>query len=51
MLEVRLRESLAPILARVSDALVREARKELSAALRDIVARSVASELSRREGR
>ena len=35
MLEVRLREALAPILARAADALVRDARKELTAALRE----------------
>ena len=51
MLEVRLREALAPILARATDALVRDARKELTAAMRDIVARSVAQELARRRGR
>jgi len=51
MLEVRLREALAPILARATDALVRDARKELTAAMRDIVARSIANELSRREDR
>ena len=51
MLEVRLREALAPILARASDALVRDARKELTAAMRDIVARSIARELGRREDR
>jgi hypothetical protein len=51
MLEVRLREALAPILARASDALVRDARKELTAAMRDIVARSIAKELGRREDR
>jgi len=49
MLEVRLREALAPILARATDALVRDARKELTAAMRDIVARSIARELGRRE--
>ena len=51
MLEVRLREALAPILARATDALVRDARKELTAAMRDIVARSIAKELGRREDR
>ena len=51
MLEVRLREALVPILARASDALVRDARKELTAAMRDIVARSIARELGRREDR
>lgn len=51
MLEVRLRETLAPILARASDALVRDARKELTAAMRDIVSRSIARELGKREDR
>ena len=48
MLEVRLREALAPALARAADALIRDARKELTAALRDAVARAVAQELARR---
>ena len=47
MLEVRLREALAPILARAGDAIVRDARKELTTALRDVVARAVARELGR----
>lgn len=47
MLEVRLREALAPILARAGDAIVRDARKELTAALHDVVARAVAEELGR----
>ena len=34
-----------------TDALVRDARKELTAAMRDIVARSIARELGRREDR
>ena len=51
MLEVRLREALAPVLARTADALIRDARKELTVALRDAVARSVAQELARREDR
>ena len=51
MLEVRLREALGPILARASDALVRDAKKELTAAMRDIVSRSIARELGRREDR
>ncbi len=45
MLEVRLREALAPILARAGDAIVRDARKELTTALSDVVARAVAKEL------
>ena len=48
MLEVRLREALAPALARAADALIRDARKELTGALRDAVARAVAQELARR---
>jgi hypothetical protein len=51
MLEVRLREALAPILARATDTLVRDARKELTAAMRDIVARAIAKELGRRDDR
>lgn len=51
MLEVRLREVLAPVLARATDALIRDARKELTVALRDAVARAVAQELARRENR
>jgi hypothetical protein len=47
MLEVRLREALAPALTRLTDALVRDARAELAAALNDVVARAVAQELSR----
>ena len=51
MLEVRLREALAPVLARATDALIRDARKELTSALHDAVARAVAQELARRENR
>ena len=51
MLEVRLREALAPVLARATDALMRDARKELTSVLRDAVARAVAQELARRENR
>ena len=47
MLEVRLREALAPALTRLTDALVRDARGELASTLRDIVARAVAQEMSR----
>lgn len=47
MLEVRLREALAPALVRATDTLAREARKELTAALKDIVAQAVARELGR----
>jgi len=51
MLEVRLREALAPALTRATDALLREARAELASTLRDVVARAVAQELSRHRGR
>lgn len=51
MLEVRLREALAPVLVRATDALIRDARKELTAALRDIVDKSVARELGRGDDR
>ena len=51
MLEVRMREVLAPVLTRATDALVRDARSELASTLRDVVARAVAQELSRHRGR
>lgn len=47
MLEVKLREVLAPALTRATDALMREARTELASTLRDIVSRAVAQELAR----
>ena len=51
MLEYRLREALAPVLARATDNLVRESRSELASTLRDVVARAVAQEMSRHRGR
>jgi alkylhydroperoxidase family enzyme len=51
MLEQRLREALAPALARLTDALLREVRGELTPVLRDVVARAVAQELSRHRDR
>ena len=48
MLDVRLREALAPALARATDALVRDARKELASTLRDIVAKAVEREIASR---
>ncbi|WP_374590780.1 hypothetical protein [Aquabacterium sp.] len=47
MLEYRLREALNPILARLCDTLIKEAREDLAATLRDVVARAVAQELGR----
>lgn len=51
MLEYRLRESLAPILARTSEALIRELRQELSRTLKDVVSRAVAQEVARQRSR
>ena len=51
MLEYRLRETLAPILTRATETLVRDARQQLASTLRDVVARAVAQELARHRGR
>ena len=48
LFESRLREALAPALARAADGLIREARLELSAALRDLVDDAVTRALERR---
>lgn len=48
MLEYRLREALAPLLARATDAILQEARTELARTLRDVVARAVSQEIVRR---
>jgi len=48
MFEYRLREALAPTLARAADLLIREAREEVALTLRDVVSRAVARQLSRR---
>ena len=47
MLEFRLKEALTPILARHTEALIREMRDELSITMRDVVTRSVAQELAK----
>ncbi len=47
MLEFRLREALAPVLARHSEAIVRDLKDELSRTMRDVVARSVAQEVAK----
>ncbi len=47
MFEYRLRDALAPLLARYADDLVVQARDELARTLRDVVARAVAQELRR----
>ena len=51
MVEYRMREALAPLLARATDSLVRDARNELASTLRDVVARAVAQELTRHRNR
>ena len=47
-IEIKLREALAPVLTRATDTLVREARRELTTALRELVQRAVDAELTRR---
>jgi len=47
MFEHRLRETLAPVLARTTDTLVREMRNQLAVSLREMVARAVTLELDR----
>ncbi len=51
MLDDRMREALAPILARASELLMHEVSAEISATLKDVVARAVTLELARRRGR
>lgn len=47
MLDFRLREAIGPILARHSDALVKDLREELNRTMRDVVTRSVAQEMAK----
>lgn len=49
MLEYRMREVLAPVVNRLTDALARDARAELALVLKEVVTRAVTEELSRRE--
>ena len=51
MFEHRLRETLSPVLARMTDTLVREMRNQVAASLREMVARAVALELDRLQRR
>ena len=51
MIEYRMREALTPLLARATDALVRDARTELASTLREVVGRAVAQELARHRNR
>lgn len=47
MLEARLREILAPAIARATDQMIREARDDLASMLGEILSRAVVQELSR----
>jgi hypothetical protein len=47
MLDYRLREALTPLLSRMADHIVRDARTELASTLREVVSQAVAQELSR----
>lgn len=47
MLEFRLKEAMAPLLARHTEAIARDLRDELHRTLKDVVARSVAQELAK----
>lgn len=47
MIDFRLKEAIAPILARHSEAIVRDLREELSRTMADVVARAVAQEMAR----
>jgi len=47
-LEARLRDALAPALARAADGLIREAKHELAQTLRELVDESVTRALERR---
>ena len=51
MLEVRLKETLAPIVTRLTDALARDARSELAKVMKDVVSRCVAEEIRRAQSR
>lgn len=48
-LEARLREALAPALARAADTLIRQAREDLAATVREAVESAVRRELDRRD--
>ena len=47
MLEFRLREAMAPVMARHTEALVRDLRDELASTMRDVVSRAVAQEVAK----
>lgn len=47
MLEFRLREAMAPVLARHAEAMVQDLKEELRRTMRDVVTRSVAQEVAK----
>ncbi len=49
LFEARLREAVAPALARVADGLIRDTRDELASVLRDLVDDAVSRMLERRD--
>ncbi len=51
MFEQRLREALTPVLARMTDSLVREMRNQLAANMREMAVRAVSQELDRLQKR
>jgi hypothetical protein len=51
MLEVRLKEALAPIVTRLTDALARDARSELAKVMKEVVSRCVAEEVRRTQSK
>jgi hypothetical protein len=51
MFEYRVRESLGPALARLTEAFLRETREELALILTDVVRRAVAQELAKHRPR
>jgi hypothetical protein len=51
MLEVRLKEALAPIVTRLTDALARDARSELTKVMKEVVSRCVAEEIRRTQSK
>jgi hypothetical protein len=51
LLQARLREALAPALARAADGLIRDAREGLAMTLRELVGEAVARALKRRSDR
>jgi hypothetical protein len=50
VLELRLRDALAPELERLADRVVQAARDEVAIGLRELVERAVTEELARRRG-